>query len=44
MDIDVLRSRFSVSFEQAATRLTTLQRQGASAVPFFLLEIDQAGT
>jgi predicted transcriptional regulator/transcriptional regulator with XRE-family HTH domain len=40
-DVDVLRSRFSVSFEQAATRLTTLQ--GASVVPFFLLEIDSAG-
>lgn len=42
-DIDVLRSRFGVSFEQAATRLTTLQRQGASGVPFFFLEIDSAG-
>ena len=27
-DIDVLRSRFGVSFEQAANRLTTLQRPG----------------
>lgn len=42
-DIDVLRSRFGVSFEQAAVRLTTLQRVGASGVPFFLLEIDHAG-
>jgi len=42
-DIDVLRSRFGVSFEQAATRLTTLQRTGAAGVPFFLLEVDQAG-
>lgn len=42
-DIDVLRSRFGVSFEQAANRLTTLQRQGASGVPFFMLEIDNAG-
>lgn len=42
-DIDVLRSRFSVSFEQAANRLVTLQRQGATGVPFFLIEIDHAG-
>jgi XRE family transcriptional regulator, fatty acid utilization regulator len=42
-DIDVLRSRFSVSFEQAANRLTTLQRQGSSGVPFFMLEVDHAG-
>ncbi|MCO5070843.1 MAG: short-chain fatty acyl-CoA regulator family protein [Rhizobiaceae bacterium] len=42
-DIDVLRSRFSVSFEQAVSRLTTLQREGAAAVAFFLLEIDSAG-
>lgn len=42
-DVDVLRSRFGVSFEQAANRLTTLQRTGAAGVPFFLLEIDHAG-
>jgi predicted transcriptional regulator/DNA-binding XRE family transcriptional regulator len=42
-DIDVLRARFSVSFEQAANRLTMLQRPGAQGVPFFLLEIDNAG-
>jgi predicted transcriptional regulator/DNA-binding XRE family transcriptional regulator len=42
-DIDVLRSRFGVSFEQVANRLTTLQRQGAAGVPFFMLEIDNAG-
>ncbi|KAB0571008.1 MULTISPECIES: helix-turn-helix domain-containing protein [Brucella] len=42
-DIDVLRSRFGVSFQQAASRLTTLQRQGNSALPFFLMEIDHAG-
>ncbi|MBX3576495.1 MAG: DUF2083 domain-containing protein [Rhizobiaceae bacterium] len=42
-DADVLRARFSVSFEQAATRLTTLQRTGATGVPFFLLEVDHAG-
>ncbi|HWK67684.1 MAG TPA: XRE family transcriptional regulator [Rhizobiaceae bacterium] len=42
-DIDVLRSRFGVSFEQAANRLTMLQRPGVSGVPFFMLEVDNAG-
>lgn len=42
-DLDVLRSRFNVSFEQAANRLTMLARPGASGVPFFMLEIDNAG-
>lgn len=42
-DIDVLRSRFSVSFEQAANRLTMLARPGAAGVPFFMLEVDHAG-
>ena len=42
-DIDVLRSRFGISFEQATDRLTTLQRPGASGVPFFMLEINKAG-
>jgi len=42
-DVDVLRSRFGVSFEQAANRLTMLQRSGSAAVPFFMLEVDNAG-
>lgn len=42
-DVDVLRSRFGVSFEQAANRLTMLQRPGSSGVPFFMLEVDNAG-
>ncbi len=42
-DIDLLAARFSVSFEQAAHRLTTLQRPGAEGVPFFFLRVDQAG-
>jgi XRE family transcriptional regulator, fatty acid utilization regulator len=42
-DIDVLRSRFNTSFEQAANRLTALARNGAAGVPFFMLEIDHAG-
>ncbi len=42
-DIDVLRSRFGVSFEQAANRLTMMQKPGAAGVPFFMLEADNAG-
>lgn len=42
-DIDVVKSRFGVSFEQAANRLTMLCRPGKSGIPFFMLEIDQAG-
>lgn len=42
-DVDVVRSRFSVSFEQAANRLTTLSRPDAAGIPFFLLEVDHAG-
>ena len=42
-DVEVLAARFGVSFEQAAHRLTTLQRPGAEGVPFFFLRVDQAG-
>lgn len=42
-DVDILRSRFGVSFEQAANRLTTLAKPGKQGVPFFMLEVDQAG-
>lgn len=42
-DIDLLRARFGTSFEQAATRLTMLQRPVAPGVPFFLMEVDTAG-
>lgn len=42
-DIDVLRSRFGVSFEQAANRLTMLGRATLPGVPFFMLEVDHAG-
>ncbi|WP_176082468.1 XRE family transcriptional regulator [Martelella sp. HB161492] len=42
-DIDLLRSRFAVSFEQAATRLVSLQRPENAGLPFFLMEVDQAG-
>lgn len=42
-DIDILRGRFNVSFEQVANRLVTLARPGVSGIPFFLMEIDSAG-
>lgn len=42
-DLSILCARFRVSFEQAATRLTSLVRPGAAGIPFFLLEIDVAG-
>lgn len=42
-DIDALSAQFNVSFEQVATRLTTLQRPDLPAVPYFLLEVDNAG-
>ena len=42
-DINVLRSRFGVTFAQAAWRLTMLQRNGQSAPQFFVMETDAAG-
>jgi predicted transcriptional regulator/DNA-binding XRE family transcriptional regulator len=42
-DIDLLRVRFGVSFEQAAMRLTMLARPGAAGIPFFMMEVDHAG-
>lgn len=42
-DLDLLASRFGVSFEQVAHRLSTLQREGARGVPFFFLRVDPAG-
>ena len=42
-DIEALAARFGVSFEQAAQRLSTLQRDGARGVPFFFLRADPAG-
>jgi predicted transcriptional regulator len=42
-DIGALAARFMVSFEQAAHRLTTLQRTGSDCVPFFFLRVDRAG-
>lgn len=42
-DVDVLARLFSVSFEQAAHRLTTLQKPGQERVPFFFIRVDEAG-
>ena len=42
-DVDALRQRFGVSFEQVCHRLSTLQRPGAPGVPFFFCRIDMAG-
>jgi len=42
-DIGILCARFRVSFEQAASRLTSLGRPEALGIPFFSMEIDIAG-
>ncbi|WP_199554038.1 helix-turn-helix domain-containing protein [Sandaracinobacteroides hominis] len=42
-DVEALGRQFGASFEQAAHRLTTLQKPGHARVPFFFLRVDQAG-
>jgi predicted transcriptional regulator/transcriptional regulator with XRE-family HTH domain len=42
-DLDLIRTRFGVSYEQACHRLTTLARPGARGVPFFMVRTDSAG-
>jgi predicted transcriptional regulator/transcriptional regulator with XRE-family HTH domain len=42
-DVELIRTRFGVSFEQACHRLTTLARPGARGVPFFMVRTDSAG-
>ena len=46
-EVEALAARFGVSFEQAAHRLSTLQRPGENGalrgVPFFFLRVDPAG-
>jgi len=42
-DVDQLAAAFGVSYEQVCHRLTTLQRDGARGIGFFLLRIDRAG-
>ena len=41
-DVDLLAARFAVSFEQAAHRLSTLQRQGRRGIPLFFIRLDAA--
>jgi len=41
--IDRLCAEFGANVEQVAHRLTTMNRQGARGVPFFMLRIDPAG-
>jgi predicted transcriptional regulator/DNA-binding XRE family transcriptional regulator len=42
-DIDILKNRFGVSFEQVSHRLTTLRRPGEEGVPFHFIRVDIAG-
>ncbi len=42
-DVDAIAARFAVSFEQAAHRLSSLNRPSARGVPFFFLRADAAG-
>ncbi|MCC6889787.1 MAG: DUF2083 domain-containing protein [Hyphomicrobiales bacterium] len=42
-DVEVLQSRFAVSFEQVCHRLTTLRRPGNEGIPFHLIRVDIAG-
>jgi predicted transcriptional regulator/transcriptional regulator with XRE-family HTH domain len=42
-DIELVGARFGVSYEQAAHRLTTLNRPEARGVPFFMMRVDRAG-
>jgi predicted transcriptional regulator/DNA-binding XRE family transcriptional regulator len=42
-DVEALGRQFGVSFEQAAHRLTTLQKPGDERVPFFFIRVDEAG-
>lgn len=42
-DVEALAGQFGTSFEQAAHRLTTLQKPGHERVPFFFIRVDSAG-
>jgi hypothetical protein len=42
-DLDVIGRRFGVGFEQVCHRVCTLQRRGATGVPFHMIRIDPAG-
>lgn len=42
-DVDRLCAEFGASVEQVSHRLTTLARNGARGIPFFMLRVDAAG-
>ncbi|GLS22957.1 XRE family transcriptional regulator [Labrys miyagiensis] len=42
-DVDRLADRFGVGFETVCHRLSTMQRPGASGLPFFFIRVDRAG-
>ncbi len=42
-DMERVRARFGVGFEQSCHRLTTLSRPTARGIPFFMLRVDAAG-
>ncbi len=42
-DVDVLSRKYTVTFLEAATRLTSLRREGADAIPFALMHTNPAG-
>lgn len=42
-DVELIGHRFGVSYEQAAHRMSTLQRPDARGIPFFFVRIDRAG-
>ncbi len=42
-ELNTLRHRFGLSFEQVCHRLTTLQRPGKEGLPFHLIRVDIAG-
>ncbi|MEP5151962.1 short-chain fatty acyl-CoA regulator family protein [Planktotalea sp.] len=43
-DLERLAILFGASIEQVAHRLSTLQRPGAKGIPFFFVQVDQAGS
>ncbi|WIM68214.1 short-chain fatty acyl-CoA regulator family protein [Corynebacterium breve] len=42
-DIELIAARFGTGFESTCQRLSTLQRPGSRAVPFFFVRTDRAG-
>lgn len=42
-DLEHLSRRYGTSFEQICHRLTTLQRPGEKAIPFFFIRVDKGG-